>query len=474
MVHIHTRIGIAKGQDATHTVDLTAGVLTPPDSKELEDELKLVELAIAQGEVEQPASDRKVRISEESQIDQRIEKWLKKCYEHVSANIQNLDASARTDRDDVLRKIDDVRLMADQFKQDARVALSQDRLEYDANKKRYLEAKDAYETFRKDNRLRRPAKVPTGARKTLSWLILISLILLEATLNAGLFATNNASGLLGGLLIAVLAAALNATFAFFVARTLIRQIIHVKVHRKILGLIGLALLAVGVVTIAFGVGHYRDAMQIISEQPTEQLALYTLTHTPFDLADLFSWLLFGVTILSACFAAFDGFFYVDPYPGYTDEEEHYRRANDDWDAYTADLREELEEIKEKCLNDIDTKIAECHNGVQSMIRSMQDKENLLMSYHGARQSGQFLLTSLVGKFRDANRKVRTTPAPVYFDKWDDVILAQQSEIVCESREHDETTRNTLETEVNALRHEASSLKAEIISSFNAHCETYEL
>lgn len=83
------------------------------------------------------------------------------------------------------------------------------------------------------------------------------------------------------------------------------------------------------------VGHYRDCLQMDIDRP-EVAALNTLASSPFQLSDIFSWLLCVLTIVVGIGAAYHGFkSNADPFPGYSELSEKRNRALHNWNKFAS-------------------------------------------------------------------------------------------------------------------------------------------
>ena len=169
--------------------------------------------------------------------------------------------------------------------------------------------------FKEQNNLQREPEYPSSSSQFLRYCLLIFLIVIEALFNAEFFSEGLSSGLLGGFTYAASLAAINVLLSFFLGKSVIRLINHRKLTQKITGLIALMFTISFVIMMAVAIAHIRDQLVMESLEPAK-MALMEFKHNPFEFADLFSWLLFAVSVSFAFGALMDGLLIDDLYPGY--------------------------------------------------------------------------------------------------------------------------------------------------------------
>lgn len=273
-------------------------------------------------------------------------------------------------------------------------------------------AEAEWQAFRATHDLRRPARYPEGmGAGVLRWGILFAIILIEAAANGTFFAQGNDLGLVGGSSEALIIAILNVACGVVVGRMPARWILHRSLAWRVLGFVGLALWA----GLAFGfnlmVGHYRDALEALSEEPAAQ-AFQAFAANPTELASFHSWMLFAVGIGFSLVALADGWSMDDPYPGYGSQDRRLKRTKN---RYLAEREDHLSQVGElydgaveavaSTLNQVGKRRSESDQigaGLESLRQSFQAHLNYL----------EEAANGLIQIYRDANRKARppkTTP-----------------------------------------------------------------
>ena len=277
--------------------------------------------------------------------------------------------------------------------------------------------KDEFDRFKRDNRLERLPVVPHGNKKLLMILVAIVLIVIEALLNMALFAKGLNSGLLGGFTHAGIAAAVNVSVSFMFGMHLVRWIHHIKTLPKLFGLLMWAGVACFILMMALGIAHYGDAL-VIGAEDAMGLALQSLRPSPFMLSDLFSWVLFFVSIAFGLGAVFEGYCTDDAYPGYGKKYRLADNAIQDYNAEIKELHDVLEALKREALDRIESvaksseaSVAICDAVIGTKRRSGQE---LAVAIQGAESA----LHALLQEFRNENCVARgNKPVPAFFDTW---------------------------------------------------------
>lgn len=274
-----------------------------------------------------------------------------------------------------------------------------------------------WETFREENALARAARYPEGAgAHVLRWGIVLAILLIEAAANGYFFAQGSDLGLVGGWFEAGLIAAINVSMGLAAGHVPARWISHRQVGKRVVG--GILLFAWFVLAIGFNlaVGHYRNAMEALSQDPAAQ-ALETFAYNPTGLASIHSWMLFAVGVAFSLIAFIDGLSMDDRYPGYGAVDRQLKAAKQRFVDERADLLDQVGEIYDESVGHVAAMVAqigkrrgesdEIGAGLQSLRQSFQAHlEYLEESANG-----------LLQIYRDANRKARPPrTAPTSFRK----------------------------------------------------------
>jgi hypothetical protein len=139
-----------------------------------------------------------------------------------------------------------------------------------------------------------------------------------------------------------------------------------------------------------------------------------LQSSPFGLADITSWIFFGVGLTFSLIAMADGVAFRDPYPGYEAVEKACDAAHRSYTDRFSDLIENLQEIR----NDASEAMREAGRDL-SMKRGefdsiLQARARLNVGFVDFQAQLERTAQALLALYREVNRRSRTTPAPDRF------------------------------------------------------------
>ena len=169
--------------------------------------------------------------------------------------------------------------------------------------------------FRRRHRLKRTARWASGGNLSLKVGILLALFVFEVFLNGFFLAKGSELGYLGGAAEAFTFALLNVGVSFLIGAAGVRELNHRNVFRKLFGLISFLCYLALLVGLNLALAHYREVSGALITDAGREV-LVRLRTAPLAIADLKSWLLFGLGILCSLIAFADSFLIFDPYPGY--------------------------------------------------------------------------------------------------------------------------------------------------------------
>ena len=275
------------------------------------------------------------------------------------------------------------------------------------------EVEKEFNEFRTINKLRRGCRSPDGHFIHVGIILLI--LLADSIINGYFLSSRDEFGLLGGVLQAIIVAAANVLLGVFAGRLAIPNLIHKSTARRIGGLILLLVLLALIGGLSLSFAHYRDLFASGVANP-EQRALSEVLDTPFGLHGIKSWWLVGFGLLFAFGSLLDGFMWDDPYPGYGEvarrreaKREDYHDRKHVWLESLGERREQARAEVSEIRRDIDIMQGE-------ILQAGVGRRNFTAAFlaHVAHlESGA---NQLIDTYRDANRRVRKTRAPSYFEK----------------------------------------------------------
>lgn len=270
------------------------------------------------------------------------------------------------------------------------------------------------EAFRQQHSLVRDAQYPTGAASFFRYSLLALLILIEGIANAWFFAQGLTGGLLGGFVAAATFACLNVVSAFVIGRFFVRFVFHRQAWGKLVGLGAMAAVIGLMICISLTIAHYRDALVLDVADPA-RYAWETLQQTPFGLNDVFSWLLFGISVFFAVVAVFDGLFSDDLYPGYGRLTRRANVAHDELSDEVEGLREDLESLRQSEIDTLDESLRQAQSLIAQSADYIASKKSAESRLATAVSDADHCMQALIKRFRDTNAIYRNgAPVPGYF------------------------------------------------------------
>lgn len=267
--------------------------------------------------------------------------------------------------------------------------------------------------FRRHHRLMRTARWASGGNLTVKIGILLALFVFEVFLNGFFLARGSELGYLGGAVEAFTFALFNIGASFLTGAVGARELHHRNYIRKLLGLLWVLGYVALAVAINLALAHYREVMGAqISDAGRE--VLVRLHDAPLAIADIKSWLLFGIGLLCSFIAFGDSYLIFDPYPGYGVLEkrraaayEAYIRRKNELIAMLLEIRNEAIEILEEANRDLSVRRSEYDAILESRARLIR-----LFDTHQSHLDRT--VNALLSGYREANIRARKTPPPPRF------------------------------------------------------------
>lgn len=323
--------------------------------------------------------------------------------------------------------------------------------------------KNELDHFKRDNKLNRLPLVPQGNAKWVIVVVALALVVVEAVLNMSFFAKGLSTGLLGGFVEAGIAAAVNVAVSFFFGVYLIRFIDHIKPLPKLFGYLSAAAIICFILTMAFGIAHYRDAL-VMGADNAMSLGLQTLLASPAGLKENSSWLLFFVSVVFGVIAVFDGYKIDDPYPGYGKVFRLTDEAIQDYNADIDELHGYLEEIKTDMLSQLERAASHAEASVSIFQNLIGEKQRSGNDLSNAVAGGENALHALLQEFRNENNISRgDRPPPDYFNTWPEL---RELKIPDFSTTADEINLATQRQLLGSFLSELQDIRARIQTAFN--------
>ncbi len=372
------------------------------------------------GDQEYPASD----AAQPDETHQKIRAWINRrgraCKDAVSKFLalqrHTLELQQREGMAPIRDKVEGLRNDAIRKLQDRGTT---ERANLDQFVREAQEARRDLNAFRKEANLERVAEDSKTARAM--FLVLGTVVLVEAIYNALMLADVYASGPVGAVIVFLTIGVVNtAIFGALVGEGW-RFKNAVRRGTSSCGWLMIGLGGVGLLLLNLFVGHFRDSLQARAVRPDlsiEELltddSIPRFLANPFGLDGLPSYLLVIVGIGAGLFAATKWFGRDDPYPGYGGKYRSDREHHRNYLRASRESRARLEEIYRESTDKI--------NDARSQLENRKGDHRLLTDT-ARRIVGDFPmhlrqyqddLDFLIAAYRTENEKARKTPAPAFF------------------------------------------------------------
>jgi hypothetical protein len=279
-------------------------------------------------------------------------------------------------------------------------------------------------------------------------------------------------GDLGGAAEAFAFALFNIGVSFLIGAVGARELNHRNYVRKLLGLISIACYVVLAVAINLTLAHYREVSgSLVSDAGRE--VLVRLRSAPLAIADVKSWLFFGIGILCSLIAFGDSYLIFDPYPGYGPLEkrrsaahEAYIRRKNELIATLLEIRDEAIEILEEANRDLSLRRSE-HDAI------IESRARLIRLFDAHQRHLDRAANALLAVYREANRRDRKTPPPQRFSApymLDKIPVEQE---VGSSLARDDLRRSIADSQA-VLAEQVAAIHEEFERAFASYREIDEL
>ncbi|MES0073336.1 hypothetical protein [Mesorhizobium sp. M0058] len=399
--------------EANHDYRVGADIFPSLDVDKVARDLQLVEQGKARGEQEQPPSSSKTMDEVEHSIVERVQDEKKAAHQiledtlHLySGRVANLGLEEQSG---LLEQAHASSLSG--FK--GEIAIGLDTLH--ARRTDLHEATRELATFRKNHRLERVARLQHGTAHVFRVALLVFLFLVETYLNGSFLAKGNDQGFLGGATEAFAFSFVNIVSALIFAIFCVRLVTHRSLAVKLIGAASILLYACIALGINLLLAHYREVSGTLADG-AGNLAVQRMFDNPFGLAEVRSWMLFLVGLLFSIVAFIDGWFVLDPYPGYAGVEKRRRERRLDYTDTKADLIDRLIELRD----DHNAKVADILKGLGSRRREhaaiQSSRARLLALFNEHQEQLERSGNLLFSKYREANIRARKTAAPKQFSQ----------------------------------------------------------
>ncbi|HKC98263.1 MAG TPA: hypothetical protein VKG20_09535 [Methylomirabilota bacterium] len=280
----------------------------------------------------------------------------------------------------------------------------------------------------------RAASYPTS--QLYHFAIVAALALVEWVSLAAFYAEGSDFGLLGGVLIAMTLSIVNISLAILTG-SLLRYVNHRSGRRKALALTGVALLTTCFLLVTLAAAHYRVATNDIVQAQAEgtapggaslphvaadfdqwraaRLAWQRFARNPVGFDDVFSWILVVLAVIFGIFATYKGYRFDDAYPGYGELDRELGTRRTLYETKKAEYCRLVDQVFDRILDEQARLLADVKANIeyyQQLVGKSDDERRAFV--HEAAEI-QDACNILLKRYRQANARARTSPAPFYFN-----------------------------------------------------------
>ena len=372
-----------------------------------------------QGAANQPAPDDDMLDGTEAGIFDWVNRRAIVCRGNVGNHLADLVRELADMEDD--QQLVTMRQRVGQMEQDARLAIErkvgEGRNALTTVEEAVREDNEEFRAFRRDNGLSRQ---PDYSHRRSALPFIIVCFVIEVVLNASLLMEVNTFGLIGSTAQMGLISAVNVLICGLAMGSLLRRSGLRSLLPKLAAWIGILALLPLVVAFNLAVGHFRDSMQAVVNDPGANLmvlgndVLTRFAEGPAALDSFQSYLLALLGFLFFCVASWKWLQRDDPYPDYGRRHRQLEGRRKEYlnryDAVQEDLREvfaehesKLEDVREQ----LEIKLSKWR---EICVRG----RNLVAEF--SVHMGQYPhdLEFLLSAYRTANQGARSQPPPRHF------------------------------------------------------------
>jgi len=270
-----------------------------------------------------------------------------------------------------------------------------------------------------------PAKYPLVHSKTMS--IFIIILVLETILNGALFREVMLDGFVGGWLTALLVSAFNICVGFFIGNYLIRMLNGRDNNKRIFAGSLTFVFSIFMLIFFVYIAQYRDLLGngiSIDESGTPSLLSLSLEDALSKLINFNYWesyVFLVANLLIFIFSIFKGLYLDDSYPEYGDVDRAFKREKIKYLALKTEL---FDNVKGLVFNN-KHKIFLMQNEYRKWLHAYYEIPKLVEGhielYKLYLESIDMQCESLLKRYREYNKDIRTEPVPEYFNEFNSVI-----------------------------------------------------
>jgi len=235
---------------------------------------------------------------------------------------------------------------------------------------------------------------------------------------------------------------------------------------KLLGFIALLAYLAFAVALNLTLSHLRDMPPTINGDVGHEVLLQ-LTHQPFTLNDVNSWVFFSFGFIFSLIAMVDGLVFTDPYFGYGALERRCMNGRDEYTKGKATLIDNLREIRDgasQAMTGAARDLSVRRGEYDAILLARSRLSQRFIEHQNKTERSARALLSI---YREANQSARTQPPPKYFSQ-----PYNMDRIIYAVNEPDEGFREKLSKSIEETQKLLSGQIEAIHDVFNKAVETY--
>lgn len=279
-------------------------------------------------------------------------------------------------------------------------------------RKNWILGYNQLETFREENKLKRPAVYPDNMVETSVWMAFI--VVAEMMVNAWVLGEAHPRGY-GSVVTEIFMFGVANVLAAFLLGQGWRYFSHVSKVKKTVSTIFVVAMATLICFLNLLLAHYRDAISnltyedLAASQTINLLGRETmdaLFTNPFVMNDIKSYLILIVGLMASSVAAWKSFGLFDSYPGYEKiSKEHEERTEDFNDKQTSAFRE-MNHLVDNCSRQINSQLSLMKSNESALLNRERDRNQLFEKYNNWLMATQSVGEALYAFYRQENMKAR--------------------------------------------------------------------
>lgn len=403
---------LEKVRESSHDFVVTTEIFPNLDVERVARDMNLVEEGKSRGDLNQPPKSSKSLDDVELAIVGKVQDAKSTAYNNLEDQLQLF--AGRLGGLDFEGQFSDIHKANAEGVSDFKAEIVRGRNELHGLRRALNAAEEDYADFRRRHRITRAPRLSEGYVWFLKVSFLIFLFLVESIMNGVFLAKGSDMGIVGGIVEALSFSFLNIGIALVFALFCVSLVAHRSYFLKLIGVASIALYGALAIALNLGLAHYREVTGTILDD-AGPLVMSRVLNDPLGLTDIKSWLLFGIGLMFSIFAFIDGWYLRDPYPGYGAVYKRLLAARSKYSIRQEELIEDLLSVRDDHNEKVDFIIKSLsarrreHNAI---IAHRAKLLSLFVQYH---EQLERTANVLLKRYREANAKARTEPAPKYFD-----------------------------------------------------------